>query len=107
MVNPAQHTQTSQEEKATKGADEAPHQADKARERCRCQIDKFTLGAKCSVFMQNKLCSIPTYKGKNVAEADVVRTRTPIQTDAMLQAAVLRLFVSSNLPKGLTDKAIS
>lgn len=42
---------------------------------------------------------VRTYKGKNVAEAEVVRTRTPMQTDAMLQAAVLRRFVSSNLPK--------
>lgn len=46
---------------------------------------------------------VGTYKGKNVAEADVVRTRTPTQTDAMLQAAVLRRFVSSNLPKNYQE----
>lgn len=48
--------------------------------------------------------TVVTYKGKNVAEADVVRIRTPMQTDVMLHAAVLRRFASLKLPKESGDK---
>lgn len=57
--------------------------------------------------MHNRLNGCGTYKGKNVAEAEVVRIRTPMQTDAMLHAAVLRRFVSFKLPKESADKFIS
>jgi hypothetical protein len=42
-----------------------------------------------------------------VTEAEDVRIRTPAHTDAMLQAAVLRRFTSSNLPDEFIENLIS
>lgn len=50
-----------------------------------------------------KLYAFHTYKGKNVVEAEEVRISTPTQIDAMLQAAVLHLFASSNMRKSCMD----
>lgn len=52
------------------------------------------------------MCTICTYNGKNVKEAEVVRTTTPTHTDDMLQTAAFRRFDSS-IPKGFTEKLIT
>jgi hypothetical protein len=58
-------------------------------------------------FLDNKIRPFYTYNGRNVTEAEAVRIRTPTHTDAMLRAAVLRRFNSSNLSDGLTEKPVS
>lgn len=109
LINPAEHAQTSKEEKATKSTNEASHQADMAYIRL---LECFAYMQE-SVLWEGSMCSrivvraTGTYKGKNVAEAEVVRIRTPMQTDAMLKAAVLRRFVSFNLPKESLDKLLA
>ena len=55
----------------------------------------------------NKVCTFCTYNGRNVTEAELVRIRTPAHTDAMLQAAVLRRFTSSNLSDKFIEKPVS
>jgi C4-type Zn-finger protein len=68
--------------------------------------EKVHYGSEC-VLLQNKICTFCTYKGRNVTEAEDVRIRTPAHTDAMLQAAVLRRFTSSNLPDEFIENLIS